>query len=122
MIDKELLERERLHFQCDTLDGQLARLRSSLDIIATRIAEPSATDLVKQAIDQTAWFCEWAFSSTEDDETRLALVECGRMMARCRNHWSEIAADPAARREVAAEAARWSERLLGLFGLLKEAS
>jgi hypothetical protein len=119
MIDKVALERDRVRFQHDTIDGQLARLRSNLDIVATRISDGASSALVKQAIDQAAWFCEWAFMSTEDEETRIALVECQRFTARCRNHWREIIVDEGARVRVAAEAAHFSDRLLALFGLLR---
>jgi hypothetical protein len=119
MIDREALERDRERFQRDTIDGQLARLRSNLDIVATRLLGEASSPLAKQALDQAAWFCEWAFASTEDDETRIALLDCQRFTARCRNHWTEIVADEAARARVAAEAGRFSDRLLALFGLLR---
>lgn len=122
MIDRVALERERADYQCDTIDGQLARLRSNLDIVATRIAEPEAIELVKRAIDQSAWFTEWACHSTEDEEIWAVLAGCGRFAARCRYHWPKITADPERRAAVAAEAADWSARLLPLFGLLKRAS
>jgi hypothetical protein len=119
MIDKEALERDRESFQRDTIDGQLARLRSNLDIVATRISDKASSALAKHAIDQAAWFCEWAFTSTEDEETRVALVDCQRFTARCRNHWPEIVSDEGACALVAAEAERFSDRLLALFGLLR---
>ena len=119
MIDREALERDRKRFQRDTIDGQLARLRSNLDIVATRISDEASSALARQALDQAAWFCEWAFTSTDDDETRIALVDCQRFTARCRNHWAEIVSDGAARARVAAEARRFSDRLLALFGLLR---
>jgi hypothetical protein len=122
MMDREALERERADYQHDTIDGQLARLRANLDIVASRIANPDEADLVQRAVDQAAWFTEWACMSTEDEEIWVVLADCGRFMARCRNHWAEIMADPARRAAVAAEAARWSAEVLALFGLLRKAS
>jgi hypothetical protein len=122
MIDREALERERADYQGDTIDGQLARLRANLDIVATRIADPSETDVVKRAIDQSAWFTEWACQSTQDEDVWAVLADCGRFAARCRYHWAKITADPVQRAAVAAEAAAWSARILPLFGLLTRAS
>lgn len=119
MIDREAHEQARERFSRDTIDGQLARLRSDLDIVATRFGDDESTPLVRQAIDQAAWYCEWAFSNTDDEQTRTTLVACQRFTARCRNHWEEIVADRSARARIAAEAADFSQRLLTLFGLLR---
>jgi hypothetical protein len=119
MIDREALERDQDRFQRDTLDGQLARLRADLDIVAARIVDEASAVLVKQAIDQVSWYCEWAFASTEDEDTRSTLVECQGFTSRCRNHWAEIQADGAARKRVGEEAASFSQRILALFGLLR---
>lgn len=119
MIDREALERDRTQFQRDTVDGQLARLRANLDIVATRLPDSMSTMLAKRAVDQTAWYCEWAFVGIDDEEIRLALAECQRFAARCRNHWEEIVEDAAARARVAAEAGQFSERFLALFGVLR---
>ena len=51
MIDKEALERDRERFQKDTIDGQLARLRANLDIVATRISDETSAALARQTID-----------------------------------------------------------------------
>ena len=61
MLDKELIDRERELFQRDTIDGQLARLRANIDVIATRMPDRGCAAVVREAVDQAAWFCEWAF-------------------------------------------------------------
>src|SRR5205085_11832814 len=104
---KQALERDRQRFQQDTIDGQLARLRANLDIVAARMADEASSALVKHAVDQAAWFCEWAFSGTEDEATRIALADCQRFTARCRAHWADMTSDEAARADVAAEARRF---------------
>jgi hypothetical protein len=68
-------------------------------------------------LEESRFFIEWTALDAEL-EKQVALVELQRQLTHWQYSWAQIWADPDRRAEVAEQAGVWSERVLGMSGLL----
>ena len=93
------------------LAANLARVRSFSD-------HPDHRDVVARLLDESKWFIEWTAPDVPS-EAQAVLLECQRQLARWQLAWASIWADPTQRAEMAEQAGIWSQRFLGMSGLLQ---
>jgi hypothetical protein len=74
-------------------------------------------EAVAGLLEESAFFIEWTASDVSD-ETCVALAELQRLLVDWRRAWDSIWADRDRRAQVAAQAGKWSQRILRLAGLL----
>jgi hypothetical protein len=102
--------RDPLPIRLGGLAADLARIQSFSD-------HPAHRDVVWGLIEESRFFIEWTAPDAEL-EKQVALVELQRQLTRWQHSWPHIWADPARRAAVAEQAGVWSERVLGMSGLL----
>ena len=111
---RERYLRDPLPVRLGGLAANLARVRSFSD-------NPEHGEVVARLIEESAWFIEWLAPDAPAD-TQVILIDCQRALTRWRLSWVVIWADPERRAEMATRAGAWSERFLGLSGLVHAAS
>ena len=92
--------------------ANLARIKSFAD-------HPGHRHVVEGLIRESEFFIEWTIADT-DVVVQEVLVDCQRTLARWYLNWKDIWENTSTRAAVAAEAERWSTRLLDLSGLLRD--
>jgi hypothetical protein len=102
--------RDPLPIRLGGLAADLARIQSFSD-------HAGHMDVVESMLEESRFFIEWTTPDAEL-EKQVALVELQRQLTRWQHSWAQIWADPARRAGVAEQAGVWSERVLGLSGLL----
>ncbi len=102
--------RDPLPVRLGGLAADLARIQSFSD-------HPAHRDVVASLVEESRFFIEWTAPDAEL-EKQVALVELQRQLTRWQRSWVHIWADPARRAAVAEQAGVWSERVLGMSGLL----
>lgn len=102
--------RDPLPIRLGGLAADLARIQSFSD-------HPGNRDVVVTVVEESRFFIEWAAPEAEL-EKQVALVELQRQLTRWQHSWPHIWADPARRAAVAEQAGVWSERVLGMSGLV----
>ncbi len=93
------------------LAANLARVRSFSD-------HPDHRDVVVRLLEESKRFIEWTAPDVPS-EAQVMLVECQRQLARWQLAWARIWADPGQRAEMAEQAGIWSQRVLGMSGLMQ---
>jgi hypothetical protein len=107
---QERYMRDPLPIRLGGLAADLARVQSFSD-------NSNLRDAVAGLLEESRFFIEWTAPDAEL-EKQVALVELQRQLTRWQRSWAHIWADPARRAEVAERAGIWSERVLGMSGLL----
>jgi len=107
---QERYMRDPLPIRLGGLAADLARIQSFSD-------HPGNRDVVVTVVEESRFFIEWAAPEAEL-EKQVALVELQRQLTRWQHSWPHIWADPARRAAVAEQAGVWSERVLGMSGLV----
>jgi len=107
---RERYLRDPLPIRLGGLAADLARVQSFSD-------NSNLRDAVEGLLEESRFFIEWAAPEAEL-EKQVALVELQRQLTRWQHSWPHIWADPAHRAAVAEQAGVWSERVLGMSGLL----
>ncbi len=102
--------RDPLPIRLGGLAADLARIQSFSD-------HPDHKDVIESMLEESRFFIEWTAPEAEQ-EKQVALVELQRQLTRWQHAWAQIWADPACRAAVAEQAGVWSERVLGMSGLL----
>jgi hypothetical protein len=107
---KERYMRDPLPIRLGGLAADLARVQSFSD-------NSNLRDAVEGLLEESRFFIEWMAPDAEL-EKQVALVELQRQLTRWQHSWAYIWADPARRAAVAEQSGIWSERVLGMSGLL----
>jgi hypothetical protein len=107
---KERYMRDPLPIRLGGLAADLARVQSFSDNVNLR-------DAVEGLLEESRFFIEWMAPDAEL-EKQVTLVELQRQLTRWQHSWAHIWADPVRRAAVAEQAGVWSERVLGMSGLL----
>lgn len=102
--------RDPLPVRLGGLAADLARIQSFSDHAGHK-------DVIESMLEESRFFIEWTAPDAEL-EKQIALVELQRQLTRWQRSWAHIWADPARRAAVAEQAGVWSERVLGMSGLL----
>ncbi len=102
--------RDSLPIRLGGLAADLARIQSFSD-------HPDHKDVIESMLEESRFFIEWTASEAEL-EKQVSLVELQHQLTRWQRSWAHIWADPARRAAVAEQAGVWSERVLGMSGLL----
>jgi hypothetical protein len=111
MAIQERYLRDELPTRLGGLAANLARIRSFSSHAANR-------DVVESLLDESKFFIEWT-AADADVDTAAELVELQVQLAQWQRRWADIWADPAQRSRVAEESRLWSQRVLGMSGLLR---
>lgn len=107
---RERYLRDPLSIRLGGLAADLARVQSFSD-------NSNLRDAVEGMLEESRFFIEWMAPDAEL-EKQVVLVELQRQLTRWQHSWVHIWADPARRAAVAEQAGVWSERVLGMSGLL----
>ena len=107
---RERYMRDPLPIRLGGLAADLARIQSFSD-------HPGNGDVVASLVEESRFFIEWTAPDAEL-EKQVAMVELQRQLTRWQRSWAHIWADPARRAAVAEQAGVWSERVLGMSGLV----
>jgi len=107
---KERYMRDPLPIRLGGLAADLARVESFSD-------NSNLRDAVAGLLEESRFFIEWTTPDAEL-EKQVALVELQRQLTRWQHSWAQIWADPTRRAAVAEQAGVWSERVLGMSGLV----
>jgi hypothetical protein len=102
----------------DSIPVRLGGLAANLRRIKSFAAQDAGREAVESLIDECKFFIEWTAHDTQM-ETAAQLVELQVELARWQHNWASIWPDPARRNQVAERSLVWSERVLGLSGLLQ---
>ncbi|KPJ58635.1 MAG: hypothetical protein AMJ46_13925 [Latescibacteria bacterium DG_63] len=101
----------------DAVPVRLGGLAASLARVESLSEHPGHKEVVASLLEECRYFIEWT-GAEADLETQVELMEVQRQLARWHYAWNEIWDDPVRRSSVAAEAGRWSRRILGFSGLV----
>lgn len=110
----------RNRYMRDPLPLRRGGLAADLARIASFSRSPANLTPVADLMREAAHFIEWC-APEADLESRVALLEMQRQLARWRKQLPQRFADQAWRDQVIAEARQWSQRVLEMSGLLVEA-
>ncbi len=108
----ERFVRDPLPIRLGGVAANLARIHSFSD-------HDGHCEVVHDMIEDSEFLIEWT-APVAELETQVELLTLQRLLARWYFTWEPIWHDLVRRRAVAKEAARWSDRLLDLSGLLNE--
>ncbi len=109
-VIRERYLRDPLPIRLGGLAADLARVQSFSD-------NSNMRDAVAGLLEESRFFIEWTAPDAEL-EKQVALVELQRQLTRWQRSWVHIWADPTRRVAMAEQAGVWSERVLGMSGLL----
>jgi hypothetical protein len=109
---KERYLRESVLTRLGEIAANLARIQSFSNNDLNR-------DAVAHLIEESKFFIEWTAIDAGIDQA-AELVELQVQLARWQLNWSNIWADDAQRTKVAQQAKIWSDRVLGMSGLLSK--
>ncbi|MCX6029293.1 MAG: hypothetical protein NT169_08320 [Chloroflexi bacterium] len=109
-VIRERYLRDPLPIRLGGLAADLARVQSFSD-------NSNLRDAVEGLLEESRFFIEWMAPDAEL-EKQVALVELQRQLTRWQRSWAHIWADPTRRAAVAEQAGVWSERVLGMSGLM----
>ncbi len=101
----------------DSLPVRLGGLAANLRRIRSFAVQESGGEAVVSLIEECRYFIEWTASETPID-TSAQLVDLQVQLARWQHNWARIWSDPIGRQRLAEHSLVWSERVLGLSGLL----
>jgi len=101
----------------DGLPIRLGGLAANLGRIRSFAAGSASDQVVESLMDESKHFIEWTAAEAEVD-TAAELVELQVELAGWQRSWSQTREDATLREQVAKKAAIWSERVLGMSGLL----
>ena len=102
----------------DDVAVRLGGLAANLRRVKSFSALDTNKEIVESLINESKFFIEWTAAET-DIETAAELVAMQVQLARWQCQWAGIWADKSQRRSIAQQAGSWSERVLGLSGLLE---
>lgn len=109
----------RSRYLLDPLPIRLGGLAANLARVKSFSDNPAHREAMARLLEESACFMEWA-APDATFETQVFLADCQRQLTRWRLLWDEIWPNPACRSEIAGHAARWSEQILELSGLLNK--
>lgn len=101
----------------DELPVRLGGLAANLARIKSFSANAANKEAVEGLLDESKFFIEWTAHQTEVNAAE-ALVELQVQLARWQRTWARIWEDPELRMKVSDQSGMWSERVLGMSGLL----
>ena len=101
----------------DPLPVRLGGLAADLARIQSFSNHLDHKDVVESMLEESRFFIEWTAPDAEL-EKQVTLVELQRQLTRWQHSWAHIWADSIRRAAVAEQAGVWSERVLGMSGLL----
>ncbi len=107
----------RARYLRDPLPIRLGGLATNLARVQSFSDHPSHCDMVALLIHESKLFIEWA-APDADPTVQAILIDCQRQLARWSLAWNSIWSSPPRRADVAAQAARWSQKVLELSGLV----
>jgi hypothetical protein len=116
----ELAEKQ-VRYLRDELPVRLGNLASNLAHISSFARGGKNPDAVKRLLRESRYFIEWTAAETELD-TAAELVEIQVQLSWWYHHWQEEQTKPMQLTKITHQARTWSDRVLDLSGLLKEAS
>lgn len=101
MIDTETLEQARRQFLRGSAADRIALVSANLRRVASDLADATTLDATRRLVDETARLCEWAAADIAEADLQAAVLDGGRLMARCRVGWVDLQASAELRRWVA---------------------
>ena len=101
----------------DSVPVRLGGLAANLRRIKSFASHDANLEAVEGLLDESKFFIEWT-AREADLDAAAELVELQIQLARWQYNWARIWADPAQRSQVAEQSRVWSDRVLGLSGLL----
>jgi hypothetical protein len=101
-----------------TIPFRLGSLAANLRRIKSFATQETSHDVVASLIEESKFFIEWTARDTLID-TAAQLVELQIQLARWQYNWPQIWPNTSRRQQVAEQSLAWSERVLGLSGLLE---
>jgi hypothetical protein len=101
----------------DNLPVRLGGLAANLRRIASFSRQPANHAAVESLFDESKHFIEWT-AAEADIDTAAQLVELQVQLARWQRNWPRIGIDSEHRQQLSEQALAWSDRVLGLSGLL----
>jgi len=101
----------------DSLPIRLGGLAANLRRIRSFAVHENGGEAVVSLIEECKYFIEWT-ASEAPIETAAQLVDLQVQLARWQHHWARIWSDPMGRQRLAEHSLAWSDRVLGLSGLL----
>lgn len=101
----------------DGLPTRLGGLAANLGRIKSFAARGTSDEVVGSLMDESKHFIEWTAAEAEVN-TAAELVELQVELAGWQRSWPQARDDSALRQRVAKKAGIWSERVLGMSGLL----
>ena len=107
----------RTRYMRDPLPVRMGGLAADLARIASFSKNPANLAPVADLIREAAHFVEWC-APESDLESQITLLELQRHLVRWRMRLPQRFVDQAWRTQVIAEAGQWSQRVLGMSGLL----
>jgi hypothetical protein len=107
----------RTRYMRDPLPVRMGGLAADLARIASFSKNPANLAPVADLIREAAHFVEWC-APESDLESQITLLELQRHLAHWRMRLPQRFLDQAWRAQVIAEAGQWSQRVLGMSGLL----
>ena len=108
----------RQRYLRDDLPIRLGGLAANLRRIRSFTQNEANREVVKSLVDESKHFIEWT-AAEADVEAAAQLVELQVQLARWQHNWDRIWSDAEQRKRVGEQALAWSERVLGLSGLLR---
>ena len=123
MRDQVVQDRTRLQerYLQDDLPTRLGGLAANLARIQSFSHHVGNQVVVERLIEESKLFVEWTASEIDIDSA-AELVAMQIQLARWQRNWRSLWADSAQRIEMADQAKVWSERVLGLSGILSGGS
>ncbi len=109
----------RARYLRDPLPVRLGGLAADMARIASFSRNPANLPAVASSMREAAHFIEWCAPDC-DLETQIVLLELQRGLAGWRAHLTARFPEAAWRQQIASSAQGWSERVLGMSGLLAE--
>jgi hypothetical protein len=105
-------------FLRDGVPIRLGGIATNLARIASFSRHPVNRDAVEQMVIQSRLFIEWTLPDMNEDAAVLSELEA--QLAQWQGCWGTLWEDAEERQAVIDQSRRWSERILGLSGLLDE--
>lgn len=101
----------------DALPTRLGGLAANLGRIKAFAGGGTSDEVVESLMEESKHFIEWIAAEAEVD-IGAQLVELQVELASWQRSWRQTRDDAALRKQLAAKAGTWSERVLGMSGLL----
>lgn len=101
----------------DNFPVRLGGLAANLSRIKSFAANDASREAVESLIAESKFFIEWIAAEAEINAA-AELVELQIQLARWQYNWARIWDDQVQRKNVAEQSAAWSQRVLGMSGLL----